>query len=50
MVVDHLDGRVERSLPTDRARLRGDVGHGVRTVISRNPDGNEVGLGGAPLE
>ncbi len=25
-------------------------GNGVRKVIYRDPDGNEIGLGGAPLE
>ena len=49
--VDDLDGRVEgigarRSEPTAQERY----GNGVRKVIYRDPDGNEVGFGGAPPE
>jgi len=49
--VDDLDDRV-RSI---RARgiqpaAQETYGNGVRKVIYRDPDGNEIGFGGAPLE
>jgi len=49
--VDDLDERVEsigaRGIePASQERY----GDGVRKVIYRDPDGNEIGFGGAPLE
>ncbi len=49
--VDDLDERVE----SIRARgiepaAQETYGNGVRKVIYRDPDGNEIGFGGAPLE
>jgi hypothetical protein len=51
MFVDDLDERVEgisaRGIePTSRETY----GNGVRKVIYRDPDGNEIGLGGAAAE
>ena len=51
LFVDDLDGVVaaiaERGLePTERETYS----NGVRKVTYRDPDGNEVGFGGAPLE
>jgi len=48
--VDDLDARVEgisaRGIePADRETYE----NGVRKVIYRDPDGNEIGFGGAPL-
>jgi catechol 2,3-dioxygenase-like lactoylglutathione lyase family enzyme len=49
--VDELDAHVAeiaaRGLEPDE---RETYSNGVRKVIYRDPDGNEVGLGGAPLE
>jgi catechol 2,3-dioxygenase-like lactoylglutathione lyase family enzyme len=49
--VDDLDERIEHI----RARgiepaLQETYGNGVRKVIYHDPDGNEIGFGGAPLE
>jgi hypothetical protein len=49
--VDDLDERVEnisaRGIePASQERY----GNGVRKVIYRDPDGNEIGFGGAPLQ
>jgi hypothetical protein len=39
------------SAPENRARPhRRHTGTGVRKVIYRDPDGNEIGFGHAPLE
>jgi predicted enzyme related to lactoylglutathione lyase len=51
LFVDDLDARVEgisdRGLePADRETYA----NGVRKVTYRDPDGNEIGFGGAPLE
>ena len=49
--VDDLDERVEsigaRGLEPASQET---YGNGVRKVIYRDPDGNEIGFGGAPLE
>ncbi|SFT51104.1 hypothetical protein SAMN05660657_01188 [Geodermatophilus amargosae] len=49
--VDDLDGRVAAT----RARgleptSRETYGNGVRKVTYRDPDGNEIGFGGAPVD
>jgi catechol 2,3-dioxygenase-like lactoylglutathione lyase family enzyme len=50
MFVDDLDARVAaiaaRGLEPDE---RETYSNGVRKAVYRDPDGNEVGLGGAPL-
>lgn len=50
LFVDDLDERVEnigtRGL---QPASRETYGNGVRKVIYRDPDGNEIGFGGAPL-
>ena len=51
LFVDDLDGRVrgisERGIqPADQETYE----NGVRKVIYRDPDGNEFGLGGAPID
>ena len=49
--VDDLDGRVEsigaRGIEPVSQQT---YGNGVRKVIYRDPDGNEIGFGGAPVE
>jgi catechol 2,3-dioxygenase-like lactoylglutathione lyase family enzyme len=50
LFVDDLDALVERLAdrgldPVERATYTG----GVRKITYRDPDGNEIGLGGAPL-
>jgi len=49
-LVDDLDALVERLAdrgldPVERETYTG----GVRKITYRDPDGNEIGLGGAPL-
>ena len=49
--VDDLDARVDEI--TDRgieSAERETYSNGVRKVTYRDPDGNEIGFGGAPLE
>ncbi len=49
--VDDLDERIERiSARGIEPASRETYGNGVRKVIYRDPDGNEIGFGGAPLE
>jgi hypothetical protein len=49
--VDDLDERVESiSARGVEPASRETYGNGVRKVIYRDPDGNEIGFGGAPLE
>ena len=49
--VDDLDERVERiSARGIEPAAQETYGNGVRKVIYRDPDGNEVGFGGARLE
>ena len=49
--VDDLDERIERiSARGIEPALQETYGNGVRKVIYRDPDGNEIGFGGAPLE
>jgi hypothetical protein len=49
--VDELDERVESiSARGIEPASRETYGNGVRKVIYRDPDGNEIGFGGAPLE
>ena len=49
--VDDLDERVERiSARGIEPAAQETYGNGVRKVIYRDPDGNEVSFGGAPLE
>ena len=51
LFVDDLDARVDaiagRGLEPDE---RETYANGVRKVIYRDPDGNELGFGGAPVE
>jgi catechol 2,3-dioxygenase-like lactoylglutathione lyase family enzyme len=51
LFVDDLDARVAeiaaRGLEPDE---RETYANGVRKVVYRDPDGNEVGLGGAPVD
>lgn len=50
LFVDDLDTRVaaiaERGL---QPATRETYGNGVRKITYRDPDGNEIGLGGAPV-
>ncbi|WP_089007782.1 VOC family protein [Micromonospora viridifaciens] len=49
--VDDLDQRVESIAGRGiTPASRETYGNGVRKVIYRDPDGNEIGFGGAPLE
>jgi catechol 2,3-dioxygenase-like lactoylglutathione lyase family enzyme len=49
--VDDLDQRVESIAARGiQSASRETYGNGVRKVIYRDPDGNEIGFGGAPLE
>ncbi len=50
LFVDDLDERVQ-SIGTRglQPASRETYGNGVRKVIYRDPDGNEIGFGGAPL-
>jgi catechol 2,3-dioxygenase-like lactoylglutathione lyase family enzyme len=49
--VDDLDERVEGiAVRGIEPASRETYGNGVRKVIYRDPDGNEIGFGGAPLE
>ncbi len=49
--VDDLDERVESiSARGVEPASRETYGNGVRKVIYRDPDGNEIGFGGAPLK
>jgi catechol 2,3-dioxygenase-like lactoylglutathione lyase family enzyme len=49
--VDDLDERVESiGARGIEPASRETYGNGVRKVIYRDPDGNEIGFGGAPLE
>ncbi|MEU2615961.1 VOC family protein [Micromonospora sp. NPDC007271] len=49
--VDDLDQRVESIAGRGiNPASRETYGNGVRKVIYRDPDGNEIGFGGAPLE
>ena len=49
--VDDLDERVESiSAGGIEPASRETYGNGVRKVIYRDPDGNEIGFGGPPLE
>ena len=49
--VDDLDGRVESiGARGIEPASQETYGNGVRKVIYRDPDGNEIGFGGAPLE
>lgn len=51
LFVDDLDHWVERiSAQGIEPSSRETYENGVRKVIYRDPDGNEIGLGGAPLE
>ena len=51
VTVDDLDERVESiSARGIEPASRETYGNGVRKVIYRDPDGNEIGFGGAPLE
>ncbi|MQA26373.1 MAG: VOC family protein [Micromonosporaceae bacterium] len=51
MFVDDLDDRVESiSARGIEPASRETYGNGVRKVIYRDPDGNEIGFGGAPLQ
>jgi glyoxalase/bleomycin resistance protein/dioxygenase superfamily protein len=50
-LVDDLDARVEAAArrgvePTERETYA----NGVRKVTYRDPDGNEIGFGGAPVD
>jgi hypothetical protein len=49
--VDHLDARIEsiKARGIEPASQE-TYGNGVRKVIYRDPDGSEIGLGGAPRE
>jgi hypothetical protein len=49
--VDDLDERVECTSARGIVPASQETyGNGVRKVIYRDPDGNEIGFGGAPLE
>ena len=49
--VDDLERRVESIAARGiRPATRETYGNGVRKVTFRDPDGNEIGFGGAPLE
>jgi catechol 2,3-dioxygenase-like lactoylglutathione lyase family enzyme len=51
LFVDDLDGRVQAI--ADRGiqpAERETYGNGVRKVVYRDPDGNEIGFGGAPAD
>jgi hypothetical protein len=49
--VDDLDERVESiGARGIEPASQETSGNGVRKVIYRDPDGNEIGFGGAPLE
>jgi hypothetical protein len=49
--VDDLDERVESiGVRGIEPALQETYGNGVRKVIYRDPDGNEIGFGGAPLK
>ncbi|HLN77476.1 MAG TPA: VOC family protein [Nocardioidaceae bacterium] len=49
--VDDLDERVESiGARGIEPASQETYGNGVRKVIYRDPDGNEIGLGGAPLQ
>jgi len=51
LFVDNLDERVESiSARGIQPASQETYGNGVRKVIYRDPDGNEIGLGGAPIE
>ena len=50
LFVDDLDGFVEAAAARGvEPETRETYGNGVRKTTYRDPDGNEVGLGGAPL-
>lgn len=47
--VDDFDARLDRIATTGIAPLgRETYGNGVRKALFRDPDGNEIGLGGGP--
>ena len=48
--VDDLDGRIKSIGARGTSPLTGDVRNGVRKVIYCDPDGNETGFGGAPVD
>jgi predicted enzyme related to lactoylglutathione lyase len=49
--VDDLEQRVESIAARGiQPATRETYGNGVRKVTFRDPDGNEIGFGGAPLE
>ena len=49
--VDDLDGRVASSAARGvEPELRETNDNGVRKITFRDPDGNRIGFGGAPLE
>jgi hypothetical protein len=51
MLIDDLDARVESIGARGIAPASQEAyGNGVRNVIYRDPDGNEIGFGGAALK